>query len=212
VAGHSSSRSTSAPTIHTSPQKSNARKRHALSAVLDRHPSNPLISWASQIYHPNIDIQGNVCLNILREDWKPVLNLNAIMVGLQYLFLEPNPDDPLNKGRLTISDGAPVLRLPLCERDRCCRGSSKGPSGIHRSGEECHAREECSGQCTSEDRCLLFVCSYSLTRPIGGTVRPCAEVCVDAVVLPRLQCPISFASSSIYVSGRHSVPLLSIIA
>jgi ubiquitin-conjugating enzyme E2 M len=39
-----------------------------------------------------------VCLNILREDWKPVLNLNSVMVGLQYLFLEPNADDPLNKG------------------------------------------------------------------------------------------------------------------
>jgi len=37
-------------------------------------------------------------LNILREDWKPVLNLSSVLVGLQYLFLEPNPDDPLNKG------------------------------------------------------------------------------------------------------------------
>ncbi len=27
-----------------------------------------------------------------------MLNLNSVMVGLQYLFLEPNPDDPLNKG------------------------------------------------------------------------------------------------------------------
>jgi ubiquitin-conjugating enzyme E2 M len=53
---------------------------------------------AGQIYHPNVDLEGNVCLNILREDWKPVLNLNSVMVGLQYLFLEPNADDPLNKG------------------------------------------------------------------------------------------------------------------
>lgn len=53
----------------------------------------------TQIYHPNVDLEGNVCLNILREDWKPVLNLNSVMVGLQYLFLEPNADDPLNKGK-----------------------------------------------------------------------------------------------------------------
>ena len=26
-----------------------------------------------------------------------VLTINAIVYGLQYLFLEPNPDDPLNK-------------------------------------------------------------------------------------------------------------------
>lgn len=51
-----------------------------------------------QIYHPNIDLEGNVCLNILREDWKPVLNLNAVIIGMQFLFLEPNADDPLNKG------------------------------------------------------------------------------------------------------------------
>ena len=55
-----------------------------------------------QIYHPNVDLEGNVCLNILREDWKPVLNLNSVMVGLQYLFLEPNADDPLNKGEDVI--------------------------------------------------------------------------------------------------------------
>ena len=42
-------------------------------------------------------------MNILREDWKPVLNLNSVMVGLQYLFLEPNADDPLNKGELDLS-------------------------------------------------------------------------------------------------------------
>lgn len=58
----------------------------------------PSLSLFAQIYHPNVDLEGNVCLNILREDWKPVLNLNSVMVGLQYLFLEPNADDPLNKG------------------------------------------------------------------------------------------------------------------
>lgn len=51
-----------------------------------------------QIYHPNIDTEGNVCLNILRDDWKPVLTINSICFGLQFLFSEPNPDDPLNKG------------------------------------------------------------------------------------------------------------------
>ncbi|KAI0715351.1 ubiquitin-conjugating enzyme/RWD-like protein [Earliella scabrosa] len=57
----------------------------------------PKVKCEQKIYHPNVDLAGNVCLNILREDWKPVLNLNSVMVGLQYLFLEPNADDPLNK-------------------------------------------------------------------------------------------------------------------
>ena len=57
----------------------------------------PKVKCQNKIYHPNIDLEGNVCLNILREDWKPVLTVNAIVYGLQYLFLEPNPEDPLNK-------------------------------------------------------------------------------------------------------------------
>jgi len=57
----------------------------------------PKVKCETKVYHPNIDLEGNVCLNILREDWKPVLTINSIVYGLQYLFLEPNPDDPLNK-------------------------------------------------------------------------------------------------------------------
>lgn len=57
----------------------------------------PKVLCETQIYHPNIDAQGNVCLNILREDWKPVLNINHVVYGLQFIFIEPNPDDPLNK-------------------------------------------------------------------------------------------------------------------
>jgi len=57
----------------------------------------PKVKCTQKIYHPNIDLEGNVCLNILREDWKPVLSLNAVIVGMQFLFLEPNASDPLNK-------------------------------------------------------------------------------------------------------------------
>lgn len=78
----------------------------------------PKVRCREIIYHPNIDLEGKVCLNILREDWKPVLNLNAVIVGMQvgrrpvsvpalavsdaatggqFLFLEPNASDPLNK-------------------------------------------------------------------------------------------------------------------
>ncbi len=46
----------------------------------------PKVKCIQKIYHPNIDLEGNVCLNILREDWKPVLNLNAVIVGLQVCF------------------------------------------------------------------------------------------------------------------------------
>lgn len=57
----------------------------------------PKVKCRTKIFHPNIDSDGNICLNILREDWKPVLSINSIIYGLQFLFLDPNPEDPLNK-------------------------------------------------------------------------------------------------------------------
>ena len=58
--------------------------------------SPPKVDCTTKIYHPNIDLQGKVCLNILREDWRPVMDINSVIYGLIYLFYEPNADDPLN--------------------------------------------------------------------------------------------------------------------
>ncbi|KAK7359962.1 hypothetical protein VNO77_01931 [Canavalia gladiata] len=64
----------------------------------------PKVKCKTKVYHPNIDLEGNVCLNILREDWKPVLNINTVIYGLYHLFTEPNYEDPLNH------DAAAILR------------------------------------------------------------------------------------------------------
>lgn len=82
----------------------------------------PKVRCREKIYHPNIDLEGKVCLNILREDWKPVLNLNAVIVGLQFLFLEPNASDPLNK------EAADDLRQTREQFKRNVRTSMNGGS------------------------------------------------------------------------------------
>ncbi len=58
--------------------------------------SPPKVLCKTKIYHPNIDLQGNICLNILKEDWKPTLNMSAVAAGVYFLFYDPNPKDPLN--------------------------------------------------------------------------------------------------------------------
>lgn len=57
----------------------------------------PEFRCLQKIYHPNIDLNGHVCLNILRNDWKPTLTLQLVFAGILHLFLQPNPNDPLNK-------------------------------------------------------------------------------------------------------------------
>ena len=60
---------------------------HFTFAIAQAFPHEaPKVKCTQKIYHPNIDLDGNVCLNILREDWKPVLNLQAVIVGLQVCF------------------------------------------------------------------------------------------------------------------------------
>eukprot|EP01066_Platyproteum_vivax_P002375 Platyproteum_vivax@DN1289_c0_g1_i1.p1 len=80
----------------------------------------PKVKCENKIYHPNIDLSGNVCLNILREDWRPVLSISSVVYGLIYLFLEPNPSDPLNH------DAAEVLRSNRAEFGRQVIRSLKG--------------------------------------------------------------------------------------
>mmetsp|Transcript_14029 Transcript_14029/g.21122 ORF Transcript_14029/g.21122 Transcript_14029/m.21122 type:complete len:191 (+) Transcript_14029:109-681(+) len=66
--------------------------------VPESYPFNaPKVHCHTPIFHPNIDLEGHVCLNILRSDWSPVLNLKHVIFGLLTLFHEPNPQDPLNK-------------------------------------------------------------------------------------------------------------------
>ncbi|GAB5353065.1 hypothetical protein AAMO2058_000006400 [Amorphochlora amoebiformis] len=71
--------------------------------VPDGYPYKPpKITCQDKIYHPNIDYQGSVCLNILRKDWKPVLDTQNVIHGLIFLFVEPEPSDPLNEAAAKV--------------------------------------------------------------------------------------------------------------
>ena len=65
--------------------------------VPDSYPHHaPKVHLITPIYHPNIDTEGNVCLNILRKDWTPVFSIQTVVFGVLSLFFSPEPTDPLN--------------------------------------------------------------------------------------------------------------------
>lgn len=67
-------------------------------SIPDTYPHDPpKVKCLTKLYHPNIDLDGNICLNILREEWSPVLSISSVIYGLHFLFLAPNTEDPLNK-------------------------------------------------------------------------------------------------------------------
>lgn len=55
----------------------------------------PKVRFITKIYHPNIDRLGRICLDILKDKWSPALQIRTVLISIQALLSEPNPDDPL---------------------------------------------------------------------------------------------------------------------
>ncbi|CAD5213725.1 unnamed protein product [Bursaphelenchus okinawaensis] len=56
----------------------------------------PKIVFNTQIYHPNVDEKGQVCLGIvLPENWKPATKIVQVVHELLDLICEPELDHPL---------------------------------------------------------------------------------------------------------------------
>ncbi|XP_010254128.1 PREDICTED: uncharacterized protein LOC104595209 [Nelumbo nucifera] len=68
--------------------------------IPERYPFQPPnVTFATPIYHPNIDNGGRICLDILnlppKGAWQPSLNISTVLTSIGLLLSEPNPDDGL---------------------------------------------------------------------------------------------------------------------
>ncbi|KAL4283715.1 hypothetical protein GQ457_16G003720 [Hibiscus cannabinus] len=109
--------------------------------IPERYPLQPpVVTFATPIYHPNIDNGGRICLDILnlppKGAWQPSLNISTVLTSIRLLLSDPNPDDGL-----------------MCEASREYKYNRQAFDYKARSMTEKYAKagageSSCSNQCT----------------------------------------------------------------
>jgi ubiquitin-protein ligase len=46
----------------------------------------PTVVFATPCFHPNVDTEGRICLDILKEKWSAVHNVRTILLSIQSLL------------------------------------------------------------------------------------------------------------------------------
>eukprot|EP01060_Flectonema_neradi_P034567 TRINITY_DN60_c1_g1_i1.p1 TRINITY_DN60_c1_g1~~TRINITY_DN60_c1_g1_i1.p1 ORF type:complete len:160 (+),score=26.32 TRINITY_DN60_c1_g1_i1:1345-1824(+) len=80
----------------------------------------PTVRFETACFHPNIDQFGNICLDILKEQWSSAYGVTQILLSIQSLLAEPNNNSPLNTYAASIWENQEeytrILRIKYNEK------------------------------------------------------------------------------------------------
>ncbi|ELP94771.1 ubiquitin-conjugating enzyme E2 A, putative [Entamoeba invadens IP1] len=63
----------------------------------DEYPIKPpKVVFTSKMFHPNVYTNGNICLDILSNQWTPTYDIISILNSILLLLDDPNPNSPAN--------------------------------------------------------------------------------------------------------------------
>ena len=56
----------------------------------------PKITFTTRIFHPNINANGAISLDVIMHQFSPALTIDKVLISISSLLADPNPDDPIN--------------------------------------------------------------------------------------------------------------------
>lgn len=63
----------------------------------DDYPTSAIsLKFVTPIKHVNVNGKGDICMDILKNNWSSALNMRTVLISLISLLGQPNPEDPLN--------------------------------------------------------------------------------------------------------------------
>jgi ubiquitin-conjugating enzyme E2 A len=56
----------------------------------------PGVRFLSKMFHPNVYVDGKICMDILKSQWSPATDVSALLLSIRSLLADPNPMSAAN--------------------------------------------------------------------------------------------------------------------
>ncbi|KAK9890936.1 hypothetical protein WA026_012276 [Henosepilachna vigintioctopunctata] len=105
----------------------------------------PKAFFLTKIFHPNVALNGEICVNTLKKDWKSDLGIKHILLTIKCLLIVPNAESALNEeaGKLLLehyddySQRAKMMTEVHAQSHKASKGSlTDGPLAKKHAGDK----------------------------------------------------------------------------